>query len=165
VITEKTVRQIAGPFKRSSALPDPFSQLERFSLCSQSRAIFLCSLSSVNLILLNPLFLAHLAKSGFDCFFIAPLALCLDNDYSYIGALLISFIRQLSVTPNASLSLLWLLERHDLTALFATPNVAFCPSFSTQSPIPAQAGVPLLYSRCFYYHYSIRILVSMPRFY
>jgi hypothetical protein len=79
-------------------------------------AIFLCGLSSANLLLLNPLFLVHLAESGFDCFFIAPLALCLDSNYPYIGALLISLIRQLAVAPDPSLSLLWLLDTHYLTA-------------------------------------------------
>jgi hypothetical protein len=42
--------------------------------------IFLCGFSSINFILLNPFFLIHLAKSGFDCRFITPLALCLDRD-------------------------------------------------------------------------------------
>jgi hypothetical protein len=78
-------------------------------------AIFLCGLSSSDLLLLNPLFLVHLAQSGFDCLFIAPLAICLDSRHSHLAALLISLIRQLTVVPDPSLSLLWLLDSHYLT--------------------------------------------------
>jgi hypothetical protein len=65
--------------------------------------------------LLNPLFVIHLARSGFDSLFVGPLSLFLESEYCFSGAMFVAIARQFFVSPEPSLSLLWLIDSHYLT--------------------------------------------------
>jgi hypothetical protein len=73
--------------------------------------VFALGLSPHFLVVVNPLFIVHMASCGNDVLFITPLAL----SSSYVVALVVAAARHLLVPPDPSLSLLWLIDAHYYT--------------------------------------------------
>ena len=75
-------------------------------------AVFLCSLSKYSKMVLNPLFIIHIADKGNDVFFVALLSLLLSAPCPWLGSLALSSLRHLFVSPYPGINLLWLFDSH-----------------------------------------------------
>jgi hypothetical protein len=81
--------------------------------------VFALGLSPHFFVLVNPLFIVHMASWGNDVLFVTPLAL----SSSPFVALAVAAARHLLVPPDPSLSLLWLIDAHYYTEFRSAARV------------------------------------------
>jgi hypothetical protein len=78
-------------------------------------ANFLCSFSSLPYLILNPLFICHIALFGCDHLFLIPILFTLNTKYSPFVLLVIAVVRNLLIDPTPSNCLLWTFDVHFYT--------------------------------------------------